>query len=211
MFVAGRSYQELLGRPKEYASIEEYFQRRLDAAGGDVDLGFMASHLDHALIGEMILEAHRRFWNVCGIFFANSISMNRADNAEISGLGWDERWLAENARSDDSGTQNRQLRQVGETIVQMIVERARSWKSFHETGLCCQRLSHTRGPSNLQLCNQQICALGCLPLETELNTLRQLRDLFAGKPSGSSGRMAYPPPSGWIVRQLRRRDGSVGP
>jgi predicted ATP-dependent endonuclease of OLD family len=125
-FVAGRSYQELKDKG-EYTSVKEYFEVKLDPAGADVDLGFMSSHLDHDAVREMLLEAHKRFWNVCGIFFTNSISINRPENAEISALCWDERWFAENCRTDDPEAQNRQLRHVAEAMVQMFIERAHGW------------------------------------------------------------------------------------
>ncbi len=67
MFVAGRSYQELKAPKGDYTTVEEYF-RKLDSSGVDVDVAFMASHLDPADIEMMVEQAHRRFWNVCGIF-----------------------------------------------------------------------------------------------------------------------------------------------
>jgi hypothetical protein len=129
VFVAGRSYQELKGKPpdKIYTSVKEYFENRLDVAEPNVDVGFMASHLSPSDIDEMLREAHRRFWNVCGIFFSNSISIHGPQNAEISALLWDERWFVENPRTDHAETQDRQLRKVAETIVEMFIERARGW------------------------------------------------------------------------------------
>jgi hypothetical protein len=74
LFVAGRSYQELKAPTGDYATVEEYF-RKLDLAGADVDLAFMGSHLDPADIEMMVEQAHRRFWNVCGIFFEQQHSV----------------------------------------------------------------------------------------------------------------------------------------
>lgn len=141
-FVGGRSYQELLTKDENtnkgentYTSVEQYFERRIDpavlptipAVPPNVDLGFIASHLDGIVIDEMIRHAHRRFWNVGGIFLTNSLAANPQVNAAISELPWDERWVAENAPSYDSGTQNRQLRRVAEAIVQLLIERTRGW------------------------------------------------------------------------------------
>jgi len=128
VFVAGRSYQELKDKPDQYTTVEDYFCQRLDTASIDVDLAFMASHLDSQDIRQMIRQAHRRFWNVCAVFFTNSISMNPALNADIStDLPWDERWYAENTRSDDGDVQERQLGEVADAIVQMLIERTRGW------------------------------------------------------------------------------------
>jgi hypothetical protein len=127
-FVAGRSYQELLGKGDDkYTSVEEYFEKRVDAAPPPIDLAFIASHLDETVITEMIRQAHRRFWNVCGIFLTNSLAADPQPNAVISRAHWDERWVAENPPSDSTETQNRQLRRVAEMIVQMIIERTRGW------------------------------------------------------------------------------------
>jgi hypothetical protein len=127
VFVAGRSYQELKAPTGDYTTVEEYF-RKLDSAGADVDLAFMASHLDPADIEMMVEQAHRRFWNVCGIFLGNSIAWQTATNVDISArLWWDERWLAENAPTEDEQMQADQLRRVAATILQMLIERTRGW------------------------------------------------------------------------------------
>lgn len=109
LFVAGRSYQELLNqrRARPYTSLPEYFGT-LDAAAPDVDLAFMASHLDPAVIGQMIAEAHRHFWNVCGVFLSNAIATQPALCADISVLGWDERWVVENPITNQVETRSRQ-------------------------------------------------------------------------------------------------------
>jgi hypothetical protein len=126
-FVAGRSYQELRGKPNEYESVEQYFDRKFGDAYHKCNFGFMASHLDAVVIGEMIREVHRRFWNACAVFLTNSISAKPQQNADISELTWDERWVAENAQSDESETQDRRLRRIAETMVQMLIERTRGW------------------------------------------------------------------------------------
>jgi hypothetical protein len=124
VFIAGRSYQELRNRPNEYTTVDDYFRRKLDAAGVDVDLAFLASHLDPTEIGEMIRQAQRRFWNVCAIFFENSTSSHAQPNADIAaGLPWNERWFTENPLSDDGAVQEQQLAQAAAEIVQMLIER----------------------------------------------------------------------------------------
>jgi hypothetical protein len=128
VFVAGRSYQELRAPRGDYTSVKEYF-RKLGSAVADVDLAFMASHLDPAVdIEMMIKQAHRRFWNVCGIFLSNSINSQTSANRDISARpDWDERWLAENAPTEDETKQTDQLRGVATTILQMLIERTRGW------------------------------------------------------------------------------------
>lgn len=127
IFVAGRSYQELKAPSGDYTTVEEYFSK-LDGGGSDVDLAFMASHLDSAEIEMMVEQAHRRFWNGCGIFLSNSIEWQSEDNAEISTrLSWDKRWLAENAPAEDELMQSDQLRRVATTILHMLTEGMRGW------------------------------------------------------------------------------------
>jgi hypothetical protein len=125
-FVAGRSYQEPRGTTR-YRSVQEYFARAFDGVGADICLGFMASHLEPQAVREMIDEAHDRFWNVCGIFLSNGVASNQAANQEISRLGWDERWYAENPSTDDEVVWNRQLNEIAESIMQMLIERTRGW------------------------------------------------------------------------------------
>jgi len=139
-FVAGRSYQELLGNgDNPYTSVAEYFERRIDPVALDpvappLDLSFISSHLDKTAIdldktaiAQIIQQAHRRFWNVCAIFLTNSLATDPQLNAAISELPWDERWVAENAPTDDSATQHHQLRQVAGAIIQLLIERTRGW------------------------------------------------------------------------------------
>jgi len=125
LFVAGRSYQELLNQG-QYTSVREYFDL-VEAAGPDVDLAFAATHPDTAIASQMISEAHRRFWNVCGIFLSNAVELQPAICADISALDWDERWIIENPRSDDEEVQSRQMGSAAETILPMLIERTRGW------------------------------------------------------------------------------------
>jgi len=75
----------------------------------------------------MIVEGHRRFYNVCGIFLSNSIASAAEPNAAISELLWDERWIATNEFTEDEDQQNHQLQSIAETIVQILIERTRAW------------------------------------------------------------------------------------
>jgi|SRR5665213_372127 len=128
VFIAGRSYQELRNSPNEYTTVRDYFRRKFGRAAADVDLAFMASHIDRADIELMIREAHYRFWNVCAIFFGNAISADPEVVTSISAeLPWDERWYAENSHSDDEEVQQRQLGDIAGEIVQMLIERTRGW------------------------------------------------------------------------------------
>lgn len=63
---------------------------------------------------------------MCGVFFTNSIAAH-PNNAAISDLGWDERWIATNDHTDDEKQQNRQLKNIAETFVQMLIVRAQGW------------------------------------------------------------------------------------
>jgi hypothetical protein len=125
LFVAGRSYQELLNQG-QYTLVRKYFDL-IDAAGPDVDLAFAATHPDATVASQMISEAHKRFWNVSGVFLSNAVELQPAVCADIGALDWDERWMIENPRSDDEEVQSRQMLSAAETILQMLIERTRGW------------------------------------------------------------------------------------
>ena len=118
--IGNRSYQEKL---QDYNSVTDYFRNHFRAA----DLCFISSHLNASDIQEMIIEGHRRFYNVCGLFFSNSISADPDGNMAASELAWDERWLATNDYTTDEEQQNRQLQYIAEMLLQMLIERTRGW------------------------------------------------------------------------------------
>lgn len=119
VFVAGRSYQEF----SKYSSVTSYFRKEFDPKSDQADLAFMSSHLNLKDVAEMIKEGQRRLYNVCGLFFSNSIQATPKRSADIAGLPWDERWLAENATTSNSNRQQDQLWQAADTIVQMLISR----------------------------------------------------------------------------------------
>jgi hypothetical protein len=118
--IGNRSFQEKI---QDYKSIPNYFQNHFCHA----DLCFISSHLNSSDINQMITEGHRRFYNVCGVFFTNSIVAAPDNNATISELGWNERWVATNDPTTDEPQQNRQLQNIAETFVQMLIARTQGW------------------------------------------------------------------------------------
>ena len=118
--IGNRSFQE---KRQDYQSVPNYFQNHFQNA----DFCFISSHLITADIVQMIGEGHRRFYNVCGVFFTNSIASDPSANAEISQLNWDERWIASNDITSDEELQDQQLQSVAETFVQILIERSRMW------------------------------------------------------------------------------------
>jgi hypothetical protein len=91
-----RSFQEIAGN---YANgtIEEYFNN----TARDCNVWILSSHLDVAVIQTMIEELHKRFFNVSGVFFQNSVERNPADNQQISQLCWDQRIFLDNPVCQD--------------------------------------------------------------------------------------------------------------
>ena len=85
-----------------YKSIPEYFRDHFREA----DLCFVSSHLKVNEITQMIVEGHRRFYNVCGLFLSNSIASDGDTNAAISELLWDERWIGTNEPTEDNAKQD---------------------------------------------------------------------------------------------------------
>lgn len=89
IFFMNRSYQENVN---EYKTIQNFFKSKFKEA----DACILSSHLDIKEIKQMIIELKKRFYNVCGVFFENSIAKNKSVNENIALLEWDERYLIEN-------------------------------------------------------------------------------------------------------------------
>jgi GTPase SAR1 family protein len=92
LFCMGRSYQE-----KEYGAIENFFNTHFKTA----DACILSSHLVKPDVCAMIAELKKRFYNVCGVFFENSISSNKQANEDITCLDWDEKYYIDNQFVDD--------------------------------------------------------------------------------------------------------------
>jgi len=118
--IGNRSYQE---KTDDYQTVAGYFENHLRQA----DFNTFSSHLIRADVEQIILHAHRKYFNVCGIFFSNSIEANPNENAEISQFSWDERLVANNPSTNDPDTQDMQLQSIAETFVQMLIHRTLLW------------------------------------------------------------------------------------
>jgi len=112
-----RSYQE---KRDDYGTVEEYFNNHFN----DCDISFISSHLVLSDIEQMIKNGKRRFFNVNGIFFSNSIHYSRLINSEISELNWDERYLVENPLTEENNIDN-QLNAIAENIVDLLINRTK--------------------------------------------------------------------------------------
>ena len=111
-----KSYQEKIG---EYKTVDSYFQNHFQPA----DIAFISSHLVLADIQQMIVNGRNLFYNVNGIFWTNSIESNRTVNAQISSLEWNERFVITNPHSDIDQVIQRQLEQIADNIVALIINR----------------------------------------------------------------------------------------
>jgi hypothetical protein len=99
-----RSYQE---KQTCYISVQGFFASHFE----DADIAILASHLCQTDIADMIQELKKRFYNVCGVFFENSIAKNSSQNSVISSLpDWDERYYVENPETDIEDNYNHMLR-----------------------------------------------------------------------------------------------------
>lgn len=119
--VGNRSIQERI--PDAYLSIDDYFDNHFK----DADLCIIATHISEKDVVDILANCHKRFYNVCGVFFTNSISQDRAGNAEISKLNWDERWQVINPHTEIESEQTSQLKNAAASFVQILIDRVQSW------------------------------------------------------------------------------------
>ncbi|MCC7332192.1 MAG: hypothetical protein IT232_06245 [Flavobacteriales bacterium] len=111
-----RSYQEKIG---EYETVDNYFQNHFRQA----DIAFISSHLVLSDIQQMIANGRNLFYNVNGIFWTNSIESNGTVNSQISSLEWNERFVITNPLSENEQVIQRQLEQIADNIVALIINR----------------------------------------------------------------------------------------
>lgn len=111
-----RSYQE---KKNVYNTVNEYFEKHFN----DQEIAFISSHLNESDLNEILINGKRRFYNVIGVFFTNSINQNTVSNRDISELNWDERLVIENPISNDENVINEQLEKIADSIVFQIVNK----------------------------------------------------------------------------------------
>jgi hypothetical protein len=93
LFCMGRSYQENSG----YGTIENFFNTLFKTA----DACILSSHLVKPDVNGMIAELKKRYYNVCGVFFENSIACNKQENEDMACLDWDEKYYIDNQVVND--------------------------------------------------------------------------------------------------------------
>jgi len=111
-----RSYQEKIS---DYETVDNYFQNHFQQA----DIAFISSHLVLADVQQMMANGRNMFYNVNGIFWTNSMESNGAANAQISSLDWNERFVITNPHSDNEQVIQRQLEQIADSIVDLLINR----------------------------------------------------------------------------------------
>lgn len=116
IYIAGRSYQELHSDIKVY--MDEFVFKN------PADVYVLSSQLNKADIEYMIAESHRRFFNVGGVFWENSVNINPAANRDIAGLDWDERFFVENKQLDCEKYIVVQIQKLARNFARLIAERA---------------------------------------------------------------------------------------
>jgi hypothetical protein len=109
-----RSFQEV----KSYGSISDYFANHFKE--GDICL--LSSHPEVEDIKEMIYHLHKRYYNVCGIFWSNS--KNRY-TAQISAeLNWDERIWFYNPKTGIKKKQDKQIDNLALNFTDFLLKRS---------------------------------------------------------------------------------------
>lgn len=96
-----RSIQEKL---EDYKSVENFFISYFNSA----DIAILSTHVCKSDIEIMLAELKKRFYNVCGVFFQNSVSQN-SQNEVISMLEWQERYFVKNPVVSDEADWNNML------------------------------------------------------------------------------------------------------
>ena len=117
IYIAGRSYQEL------YSDIQIYLDDIVFSNSADVYV--LSSHLNKADIDYMIKESHKRFFNVGGVFWENSVNSNPGANKDIALLNWDERFFVENKQSDCEKHIFVQIQKLANNFARLMIVRAR--------------------------------------------------------------------------------------
>ena len=118
--IGNRSIQEKL---EIYKTVDDYFQNHFKNA----DICVVSTHLSEADARSIITNGQKKFYNVCAVFFSNSIEKQRQQNEEISVLNWDDRWVVANQTTEDEAQQMTQLNKAAESFVQILIERTRGW------------------------------------------------------------------------------------
>lgn len=119
--IGNRSIQEKT--PDPYKSVDDYFLTHFK----DADISLVSTHLSLQDSMSILTNGHRKFYNVCAVFFSNSIQIDRHQNAAIAELNWDDRWLVENPLTEDEELQSTMLDAAADSFVQMLIERTRGW------------------------------------------------------------------------------------
>ncbi|WP_286913303.1 hypothetical protein [Flavobacterium sp. UBA4197] len=111
-----RSFQEKIST---YETIDIFFDKHFNPT----DIAFISSHLHPNDIEKMIQRGKENFYNVYGVFFSNSIEVNRSVNAHISGLNWDERIVLDNPITNEAEMIDRQLAINADSLIYFLVNR----------------------------------------------------------------------------------------
>lgn len=114
LFTMNRSFQEV----KSYESVPNYFKSYFKEA----DICILSSHPKIDDIEEMISQLHKRYYNICGIFWSNSKNNQTAQIS--SSLNWDERiWFA-NPITRIKNKQNKQIENLALNFTDFLLKRS---------------------------------------------------------------------------------------
>lgn len=125
LFLGNRSYQEKKD-VINITSVEKYFERYFKPS----DICILSSHLNITDIQEMIKFGKMHFYNIGGVFWANSIK-NEFINKDIALLNWDERFTINNElisevnkpKEEFDAEVNNQIKILAYEFAQMLINR----------------------------------------------------------------------------------------
>jgi len=117
IFLINRSLQEKDFNDK----VADYFTTSFH----DADICILSSHLKKQDIEDAISECHKRYYNVGGVFWENSIYNDPVTNKEIASLNWDERFVLPNTFQTESDLWQKQISGLAKEFCTLLLERAK--------------------------------------------------------------------------------------
>lgn len=117
---SNRSYQEKA--VKYYGgTVDEYFAKHFNPT----DVAVISSHLNKSDVEEILKNGKSKFYNVIGVFFTNSITINPGFNEQISALNWDERLVTDNPPATGTAI-DKQLEENASSFADYLVNRIKN-------------------------------------------------------------------------------------
>ena len=114
LFTMNRSFQE------SYKDIDDYFQHHFK----ETDVSILSSHSDPSSMNDiraMITELQKKYYNVCAVFFTNSMN---SDTENIATLNWKEIIRIDNPHTADKEEWEKQIENGAKYFTDMVIKKA---------------------------------------------------------------------------------------